>query len=74
MKILKYFLFVLFGVVLSSILANVWYDYSNASIFGLTINAFPITNNIILYMPIYAAVIGLLGFIAMFTKPFLLQE
>lgn len=69
-----YFLFVMIGVVLATIFANVWYDFSQSSIFGLTLLSFPITNNLILYMPIYISVVGLLGLIAMFTKPYMIQS
>jgi len=65
-----YFLVVVMGVVLSTVMSNVWETVSQASIFGTTVTAFPITNNLMMNLPLYLAVIGFLGIIVMFAKPY----
>ncbi len=66
-----YFLVMVIGVVLASVMSNVWETTSQASIFGSTITHFPITNNLMLYLPLYIGIIGFLGLIVMFAKPYL---
>jgi len=64
-----YFIFIVMGVVISTVLANVWETISQSSVFGLTVAAFPITNNILLKLPIYIGIIGFIGIVIMFAKP-----
>ena len=65
-----YFIVVVVSVILSMVLANTWETVTQASVFGSTINNFPITNHIISYLPLYIAIIGIIGLIVMFAKPF----
>lgn len=65
-----YFIVVLIGVVLSTIMANVWEDTTQMTIFGSTITHFPITNNLLLNLPIYLSIIGVIGLVVMFAKPY----
>lgn len=69
-----YMIVVVIGVVLSTVFANVWETISQASVFGTTINAFPLTNNLLLYMPIYMSIIGFIGLVTMFAKPYFQRE
>lgn len=69
-----YFLLVIMSVIFSTILANVWEETTSMVIFGTTIVNFPITNNLILNGPIYLAIVGVVGMIVMFGKPFIAQE
>ncbi len=64
-----YFIIVSIGVMAAALLSNVWQSISHASIFGTEISYFPITNNLMTYLPFYIAGIGLLGIIVMFAKP-----
>lgn len=64
-----YFIVVVIGTLLSAILANVWEDATGASIFGNTITSFPISNHILTHLPVYVAVVGIIGLIMMFAKP-----
>lgn len=64
-----YFIVVVIATFLSAILANVWESVTGASIFGTTITSFPISNHIITNLPLYVAVIGIIGIIVMFAKP-----
>jgi hypothetical protein len=64
-----YFLVIVISVVMSAILSNVWEQMSQMVIFGATLLAFPITNNLMMNLPIYISVIGFIGIIVMFAKP-----
>jgi hypothetical protein len=66
-----YFIIVVVSVILSMVLANTWESVTQASTFGTTINNFPIANHILSYLPLYIAIIGVLGLIVMFAKPFM---
>ncbi len=66
-----YFIIVVISVILSMVLANTWESVTQASIFGTTINNFPIANHILSYLPLYIAIMGILGLIVMFAKPFM---
>jgi len=66
-----YFIVVTIGVVLSAMFANVWEQVSQASAFGTTVTSFPLLNHILNNFPIYIAVIGIVGLIVMFAKPFI---
>lgn len=65
-----YFLVIVLGVTFSTMLSNVWETITQSSIFGTTINYFPISNNLLTNLPLYTAVIGFLGLVVMFAKPY----
>lgn len=69
-----YFLVVVIMVGVSAVLSNVWDDVSSLSVFGTTVNNFPITNHILDNFPYYAAVIGIAGLLVMFAKPFIIER
>jgi hypothetical protein len=64
-----FFIVTIIGVVISTLLANLWEEVSQASVFGTTITAFPITNNLLINLPIYVAILGFIGLVIMFAKP-----
>jgi len=64
-----YFIFIVFGIILGAVLSNAWEQVSQSSIFGTTVSAFPLANNILSNLPIYLAAIGFIGLIVMFAKP-----
>lgn len=64
-----YFIVIVAAVFASMILANTWESTTNASIFGSTITHFPLTNHVVLNLPMYIVIVGMLGMIAMFAKP-----
>ncbi len=64
-----YFIVTVVAVVISTILANTWETVTQASAFGLTITHFPLANHLILFLPIYVAVVGVIGVVVMFGKP-----
>ena len=63
-----YFIVLVIGVISSMIMSNVWYDVSNSSIFGATLSGMPITNHILINLPVYTSIMGLAGFITMFMR------
>jgi hypothetical protein len=65
-----YVLIIIIGVGLSTVFANVWETVTQQSVFGNTISFFPFTNNLILLLPIYIAVVGFIGIVVMFAKPY----
>jgi len=65
-----YFLIIMVSIAAGAVMSNVWETTTQASIFGSTVSAFPITNNLMMYLPTYMAVIGFLGMIVMFAKPY----
>lgn len=69
-----YFIVILIAVIISTFLANIWETATQSAIFGSTISSFPITNNILLKLPIYIAVIGVLAMVVMFAKPYIIQN
>lgn len=69
-----YFIVVVLGVVFSTIMSNVWETMSQASVFGSTVAEFSLTNNLILNLPVYMSVIGFIGLVVMFAKPYFQGE
>src|SRR3990172_5790523 len=65
-----YFMFVVIAVIISAVLSNAWEQFTGSAIFGLTIAAFPITNNLLSNLPLYSGIIGFVGVVAMFAKPY----
>ena len=69
-----YFLVVIISIAAGAVMSNVWETTTQASVFGSTVSAFPITNNLMTYLPMYLAVLGFLGMIVMFAKPYLASQ
>lgn len=69
-----YFIIGTIAVVLAALFANVWYDISNMVVFGTTLTNFPITNHLLTNLPIYIAIVGFLGMVVMFAKPYVAGE
>lgn len=67
-----YFIFLVIAVSVSAVLSYVWEDIpSRATVLASTITGnFPITNHILVNLPMYITVIGFIGVIVMFAKPF----
>jgi hypothetical protein len=65
-----YFIFIVLSVVFSAFFSNVWETTTQSSVFGSTIINMPITNHVLLNLPMYMAVVGVAGFLAMFAKPY----
>lgn len=65
-----YFLINVLAVLISGILSNFWTTLSQASVFGTTASNFPITNQILGNLQVYVAIIGIIGIVVMFAKPY----
>ena len=66
-----YFIVIVLAVITAAILSNVWETVSGASVFGTTLGSFPLSNHLMLLLPYYIGVIGFIGIIIMFAKPYL---
>lgn len=66
-----YFIVITLAVIVAAILSNVWETVSGASVFGTTLGSFPLSNHIMLLLPYYIGVIGFIGIVIMFAKPYL---
>jgi hypothetical protein len=64
-----YVIVLIIAVVAAMILSNAWESASQRPVFVTSLNALPITNHVLSYLPYYIAVIGMLGCIVMFAKP-----
>jgi hypothetical protein len=72
-----YILVIVFGVAISAVLSNVWVQMTS-SIDAVTspslLASFPISNQLMINLPLYSAIIGFLGLIVMFAKPNLVGQ
>lgn len=71
--VLLYFLFMVVGVVVGMVLSNAWEGVTQASVFGASyvIGDLPITNWLVTNLPVVLVVVGFIGMIAMFAKPYM---
>ncbi len=66
-----YFIGIVVAVVVSSVLAYVWDMYITKTPFNtFVVKSFPITNHLIHNFPYYIAIVGCLGMLVMFAKPY----
>jgi len=66
-----YFITMLLSVIVSALMSNVWEAMSNTSKLSTMLVHFPIMNHVLLYLPLYSAVVGFIGVTIMFGKPYL---
>lgn len=66
-----YFLIIVISVVVSAVLSNVWETVTGASVFGTSLASFPLANHLIGLLPFYIGVVGFIGIVVMFAKPYL---
>jgi hypothetical protein len=64
-----YFLILVIGVIVSMGLSNAWDTFSTNPTLSSSLSAFPITNNILSYLPHYVAAMGMLAMVVLFAKP-----
>lgn len=65
-----YFIVMIIIVSVSAILSNVWESISQSGQFGTTITSFPISNHLMLNLPVYVGIIAFIGIVTMFAKPY----
>ena len=69
-----YFIIVTIGTLVSTILSNVWESITtDANLVG-TLGVFPLTNHLLTNLPLYVAVVGVIGIIIMYAKPYMVGE
>jgi hypothetical protein len=65
-----YFIVVVMAVIFAPVMSNVWETTTQSSVFGTTNSHFPLSNNLMANLPVYMAVVGFLGIVVMFAKPY----
>jgi len=65
-----YFFFIVIAVIISVLLSNGYETIIDNSILSTQVSSFTITNQMVLNLPIIIAVVGFLGIVVMFAKPF----
>lgn len=66
-----YFIANIIAVIASMVFSNVWYNISQASVFGTTVSNLPMMDHILQNLPLYITIMGIIGIVVMFTKPFI---
>lgn len=70
-----YFIFLVIAVVISALLSYVWDQIADSATFVTIVPAsFPITDHILTNFPIYMSIIGFIGLVVMFAKPYIAQD
>lgn len=69
-----YMIIIFLSVIISAILSNVWESLSTKAVLISTLSSFPITNHILLYLPVYITILGFVGIVVMFGKPYILGD
>jgi hypothetical protein len=65
-----YFLITIVAVLASTILSNIWETATTTGGLETQIISFPITNHLMTYLPAYTTIVGFIGIVAMFAKPY----
>jgi len=69
-----YIIIWILSIVISSVFAYTWDTTMAASVFGTTLSNFTLTNHILSHLPLYIGIMGFLGLVAMFAKPYFMGE
>jgi len=69
-----YFLVIVFAVAISAILSNVWQEMTSQVTLNTLLYSFPISNQLMVHLPLYTTIIGFIGLIVMFAKPNLVGQ
>lgn len=69
-----YILIMVLSVIFSTVLASTWQTISQNLEITSSLQYFPITNHILSYLPMYIAIIGFIGIVVMFAKPYITGE
>lgn len=68
---IAYFIMIVMAVIVGAILSNVWEAFSESPELVATLPNFVLTNNLMTYLPVYASIVGFLGVVVMYGKPYL---
>ena len=67
---LIYFMFVVVSTFIAAILSNIWVYITTQGAWASYLSYFPKTNFILLHFAMFIGVVGVIGLIVMFAKPF----
>lgn len=68
-----YFIVIIIAAVLAMVLSNAWETISQRPEFAAALASLPLTNHLLSYLPFYVCIIGAIGLIVTFGKPFFRQ-
>lgn len=57
------------AVGLSAVFSNIWETFASDPTLNSSLSSFPITSNLMAYLPYYVGIVGFIGIIVMFAKP-----
>jgi hypothetical protein len=57
------------AVGLAAVFSNVWEEFTTNPMLATSVSAFPITSNLMAYLPYYTGIVGFIGIVVMFAKP-----
>jgi len=65
-----YIIIIVLSVIISAILSNVWESVTRSSAFSGLVTSWPLTDHLLTYLPYYTLVLGVVGLIVMYGKPY----
>lgn len=71
---IAYILLVAISVAITAMLANAWESITAFAKFTATLASFPIVNHLVLNLPLYVGVVGFIGIVVMFAKPYFMDQ
>lgn len=69
--VFAYFVMIVIAVIVAAVLSNSWEALSESPEIIGVLPHFGLTNNLLTYLPVYSAIVGFLGVVVMYGKPFL---
>lgn len=69
-----YFVVIVIATVVASVLSGIWTTVADLTVFAGNLADFPVAMHIIGNLPFYVAVVGLIGLVLTFIKPFAMGD
>ena len=67
--VIVYFVIGVISIISSMLFSNLWEDITTSSVLGDSLGNFVFANNIMLNLPVYIAIIWVIGLVVTFAKP-----
>lgn len=64
-----YIIVCMVATALSAVFSNIWEEFATTPLLNPSLSSFPITNNLMSYLPLYIAIVSFVGIVVMFAKP-----
>lgn len=64
-----YIIVCMLATVLSAVFSNIWEQFTTTPLLNSSLTSFPITNNLMGYLPLYIGIVSFIGIVVMFAKP-----